>query len=70
MGEGPMDSYDQIMKCDTEKYSMFFKEMLQRGILLPPAQFESWFLSDSHSFDELDYTLKSVKEALKVAFKI
>ena len=70
MGAGDMDSYDQIMKCDTEKYSIFFKEMLKRGILLPPAQFESWFLSDSHSDEELEYTLKSAKEALEAAFKI
>lgn len=70
MGEGPMEQYEQIMKCDTEKYSIFFKEMLQRGILLPPAQFESWFLSDSHSPEEIEYTLKSAYDALRSAFNL
>jgi glutamate-1-semialdehyde 2,1-aminomutase len=65
---GPVELYSDVMRCDTEKYSIFFKEMLERGILLPPAQFEAWFLSTAHSEEDLNKTLKACKEALKVAF--
>jgi len=68
MGEGPMDSYDQVMKSDTDKYSIFFREMLNRGILFPPAQFEGLFLSTEHSDEDIEKTLEFAYEALKIAY--
>jgi glutamate-1-semialdehyde 2,1-aminomutase (EC 5.4.3.8) len=69
MAEGPMDSYSRVMRSDTNKYSRFFKKMLDKGILLPPAQFEAWFLSEAHSGEDIDYTLQAAYEALKEAYK-
>lgn len=66
--KGNFESYDDVKNCDTEKYSIFFNEMLNEGILLPPAQFEGWFLSDSHSDDDLDKTLKACEVALRKTF--
>nr|WP_138206714.1 glutamate-1-semialdehyde 2,1-aminomutase [Haloimpatiens lingqiaonensis] len=69
LAEGPFDNFQEVMKCDTEKYAVYFKEMLDRGILLPPAQFEAMFLSAAHGDEELEYTIKCNYEALKVAFQ-
>lgn len=66
--KGPVDSYDAVMKSNTEAYGIYFKEMLNRGIFLPPAQFEALFMSDALTQEDLEYTLKSAKEALKIAF--
>jgi glutamate-1-semialdehyde 2,1-aminomutase len=38
--------------------------MLQRGIYLPPSQFEAAFLSDAHTADDIDTTLLAAKDAL------
>ncbi|KDR96525.1 glutamate-1-semialdehyde 2,1-aminomutase [Peptoclostridium litorale DSM 5388] len=66
--KGPVKTYDDVMRCDTEKYSVFFREMLNAGILMPPAQFEGWFLSSAHSDEDIEYTLVECKKALKKAF--
>ncbi len=63
-GEGPFKNYDDVSKCDTKIYGRYFKEMLDRGIMLPPAQFECMFLSTAHSEDDLDKTIKANLEAL------
>ncbi|TDT56461.1 glutamate-1-semialdehyde 2,1-aminomutase [Fonticella tunisiensis] len=70
LGKGPFENYNDVMKCDTEKYSAFFREMLERGILIPPSQFEAWFLSAEHSDEDIEETLKACREALKVALKV
>ncbi len=36
-------------QCDTGKYATFFHAMLKRGIYLPPAQFETAFISAAHT---------------------
>ncbi|NTW05088.1 MAG: glutamate-1-semialdehyde 2,1-aminomutase, partial [Peptococcaceae bacterium] len=50
---------------DTEKYTLFFRSMLEQGIYLAPAQFESTFISLAHTQDMLDKTI----EAAGIAFK-
>ncbi|WP_455569380.1 glutamate-1-semialdehyde 2,1-aminomutase [Tissierella carlieri] len=64
-GKGPFNNYDDVQKCDTELYAKYFKEMLNRGIMLPPAQFECMFLSIEHTEEDLEYTIKSNYESLK-----
>jgi glutamate-1-semialdehyde 2,1-aminomutase len=62
---GPVSSFEQVMKSDTKQYTLFFKAMLEQGILLPPAQFEGWFLSAAHSADDVERTI----QAAKIAFQ-
>ncbi|NBI06464.1 glutamate-1-semialdehyde 2,1-aminomutase [Senegalia massiliensis] len=69
MSQGPVDSYSQVMKSDTDKYAIFFKEMLKQGILLPPAQFEGLFLSTAHTDCDIEKTIDAAGEAFKVAFR-
>lgn len=64
--EGPIENYEQVKKCDTELFTIYYKEMLTRGILLPPAQFEGLFISAAHSDEEIDFTIKANCEALEV----
>ncbi len=66
---GPVEGYSDVMRCDTSKFSSFFLEMLNRGILLPPSQFEAWFLSTAHTDADIDNTLKACRESLKEAYK-
>ncbi len=65
---GPSSDFASVKKCDTAAYSRFFHAMLQRGVFLPPAQFEAWFVSTAHSETDLRRTAKAVGESLAVAF--
>lgn len=66
--KGEFKNYSDVTKCDTEKYAVFFKEMLRGGILFPPAQFEGLFLSAAHTEEDIENTIEVFKNALKVAF--
>lgn len=63
-GEGEFKNYDDVMKCDTNMYGKYFKKMLEKGIMLPPAQFECIFLSAAHSEEDLEKLVKANLEAL------
>ncbi len=50
---------------DTEKFKVFFWNMMERGVFLPPSQFEAWFLSTA--IDEND--MKTIERAIEGAFQ-
>ena len=52
---------------DTEKFARFFQAMLERGIYLPPSQFEAMFVSTAHAETEIDRTIAAAREALASA---
>lgn len=62
--EGPIENYDQVKRCDTELFKVYYGEMLERGILLAPSQFEALFLSVAHTDEDIEYTIKANYEAL------
>ncbi|NQU76060.1 MAG: glutamate-1-semialdehyde 2,1-aminomutase [Planctomycetes bacterium] len=51
-------------RCDTRMYARFFHGMLERGIYLPPSQFEVCFISAAHTDEEIECFLKAVDEVL------
>jgi glutamate-1-semialdehyde 2,1-aminomutase len=61
----PIRDYLGARKSDTARFGAFFREMLDRGVFLPPSQFEALFLSAAHSDDDIDLTLAAARESLK-----
>jgi glutamate-1-semialdehyde 2,1-aminomutase len=58
----PIDAAEALTS-DRAAYATFFGAMLDRGILLPPSQFEAWFVSMAHGYAELDVTIDAAREA-------
>ncbi len=63
-GDMPYD-YQDALKCDKEKFNIFFRKMLSDGIFLPPSQYETNFLSLAHSKDDIDKTVQAYQRNLK-----
>ena len=61
---GPVDDFAAARRSDTTRYATFFHALRERGIFLPPAQFEAWFLSTAHTDADLRRTARAVGEAL------
>jgi glutamate-1-semialdehyde 2,1-aminomutase len=40
--------------------------MLERGVYLPPSQFEAAFISLAHSESDIDNTIEAAREALQI----
>jgi glutamate-1-semialdehyde 2,1-aminomutase len=66
-GPGPITDWPSAKACDTARFGRFFNAMLDRGIYLPPAQFEAAFVSIAHSEAEIDATVDAAAEAFAIA---
>jgi glutamate-1-semialdehyde 2,1-aminomutase len=65
----PIENYAQAKESDRKKYARFFWAMAQRGVYLPPSQFEAMFFSAALSKDQLKKIVKSMEESLREADK-
>ncbi len=50
-----------------ERFARFFHAMLDRGIYLPPSQFEALFVSAAHTEADITRTLEAAREAFEIA---
>ncbi|MBI3661716.1 MAG: glutamate-1-semialdehyde 2,1-aminomutase [Acidobacteria bacterium] len=57
--------YEDAKRSDTQEFGAFFLEMLNRGVFLPPSQFEALFVSAAHSDSDIDRTIEACRESLK-----
>ena len=57
--------FKSAQKGNNEKFKKYFHGMLSEGVYLPPSAFESYFLNDALSYDDIDFTLKAFKKVLK-----
>jgi glutamate-1-semialdehyde 2,1-aminomutase len=64
---GPVTDFAAARRSDTARYAVFFHAMRERGIFLPPAQFEAWFVSTAHTDADLSRTARAVEESLRIA---
>jgi glutamate-1-semialdehyde 2,1-aminomutase len=62
--ERPVRSYADARACDLEAHAAFCRGMLDRGVYLPPSQFEVWFPSLAHSDAHVERTLEAAAEVL------
>ncbi len=62
--EQPVRNYDDAKKSDTARFGKFFQEMLERGIFLPPSQYEALFVSAAHTDADIDRTIAAARESL------
>ncbi len=60
--EGEVNDYADAQKCDTARFTAWFRHMLERGIYMAPSQFEAIFLSAAHSQEDLEKALDAAKE--------
>jgi glutamate-1-semialdehyde 2,1-aminomutase len=60
--ENPVIDFNSSAKGNNEIFRKYFHGMLQEGIYLPPSAFESYFLNDAISYEDLDYTIEALKK--------
>ena len=61
--DSEVKNYDDAVACDTDAFGTFFRTMLDNGVVLPPSQFEAWFVGLAHDEDAIDATIKAAKKA-------
>lgn len=57
--------FDSSAKGNNDSFKKFFHGLLDRGIYIAPSAFETWFLSEALSYEDLDKTIKAIEEVAK-----
>lgn len=63
--ETPVRNYQDALNSDVERFTRFFRSMLNQGIYLAPSAFESLFVSTAHSEKDLELTARAFRKALQ-----
>jgi glutamate-1-semialdehyde 2,1-aminomutase len=63
--DGPVFDYPSAKRADTRKFGTFFHALLDRGVYLPPSQFEAAFVSLAMGEREVEHTLAAARQAFR-----
>jgi glutamate-1-semialdehyde 2,1-aminomutase len=55
----PPRNFSQARAADGAAYIRLFHRLAEAGVMVPPSQFEAWFLSAAHTEDDLDRVLRA-----------
>jgi len=61
--KGPVTNYARAARSDTQAFGRFHRAMLDRGVWLPPSQFEAAFMSYAHTDADIDATVAAARTA-------
>ncbi|TCQ90260.1 MULTISPECIES: glutamate-1-semialdehyde 2,1-aminomutase [Rahnella] len=53
--------YQDVMKCDVERFKKFFHLMLEEGVYLAPSAFEAGFMSLAHTQEDIQRTIDAAR---------
>jgi glutamate-1-semialdehyde 2,1-aminomutase len=62
--EGEVYDYPTAKKADVARFGRVHRALLERGVYLPPSQFEAAFLSSEHGTQEIEETAAAFRGAL------
>jgi glutamate-1-semialdehyde 2,1-aminomutase len=60
----PVTDFASAASANNERFNQFFHAMLRRGVYLPPSAYETWFISNALSQEDLDHTIQATTESL------
>jgi glutamate-1-semialdehyde 2,1-aminomutase len=63
--EEPVIDFDSAAKGNNETFKSFFHGMLNKGIYIAPSAFETWFITDALTYQDLNETITAVEEVAK-----
>jgi glutamate-1-semialdehyde 2,1-aminomutase len=62
--ESAVTDFDSAKTSDKAKFAAYFNAVLDKGIYLPPSQFEACFISSAHTADDIETTVASICDVL------
>lgn len=58
----PVVDFQTAAKGDNDSFKKFFHGLLQEGIYIAPSAYETWFITDALTYEDLDATLAAVRK--------
>ena len=62
--EEPVKDFECAVRGNNDTFKTYFHGMLSKGVYLPPSAFESYFLNDALSYEDIDFTIEALREVV------
>lgn len=65
----PVVNFDGAKQSNLDYFAQYYRAMIEEGIFLPPSQFEGLFLSTAHTDEDIEATIKAIRNAFSAIEK-
>lgn len=62
--QNQVNTFEEVMRCDAERFGRFFNGMLKEGVYLAPSAFEAGFTSAAMSDEDIEHTLAAARKVM------
>lgn len=56
----PVIDFESAKKGDNQMFKTFFHGLLKEGIYIAPSAYETWFITDALTYEDLDFTIQAI----------
>jgi glutamate-1-semialdehyde 2,1-aminomutase len=63
----PVVDFETAKNGDNDRFKLFFHELLKKGIYIAPSAYETWFITDALTYEDLDF-ITEVAERIQYGF--
>ncbi len=60
--KNPVTDFTSAKNGDNDTFKKFFHGLLKEGIYIAPSSYETWFITDALTYDDLDFTINAVRK--------
>jgi glutamate-1-semialdehyde 2,1-aminomutase len=64
--EKPVVDFQSAKNGDNETFKKFFHGLLNEGVYIAPSAYETWFITDALTYEDLDFTINAINKVAKV----
>lgn len=61
----PVVDFQTAKNGDNETFKKFFHGLLNEGVYIAPSAYETWFITDALSYEDLDFTINAINKVAK-----
>ena len=61
----PVTDFQTAKNGDNDTFKKFFHGLLREGIYIAPSAYETWFITDALTYEDLDFTIKAIDKVSK-----
>jgi glutamate-1-semialdehyde 2,1-aminomutase len=61
----PVVDFQTAKNGDNDTFKKFFHGMLHEGVYIAPSAYETWFITDALTYEDLDFTIEAVNKVAK-----
>jgi glutamate-1-semialdehyde 2,1-aminomutase len=63
--KNPVIDFQTAKKGDNETFKKFFHGLLNEGVYIAPSAYETWFITDALTYEDLDFTINAIDKVSK-----